>query len=939
MKLSEHTFGGRAVLRHVSQLATAAGMLTMSAVMLAQSATSGLKGTTADAFGGMIGRATVTAKNDTTGKTYNAVADAVGHFSLADLPAGSYTVQATAPGFAVATQKVVIGPDQPATAALTLTVSGTSDSVTVEANSTGSVAAALAPMDALLGETSARTEISAAFINNFTSPIADYGEIVQMVPSTFTLSSDGIGLGQSKTYFRGFPDGDYDIDFDGIPFYDTNTPTHHSWAFFPSMFIGGVDFDRSPGTASTIGPAPFGGSIHLLSKDLSPLQNVRATFSGGSFNTYLYDAQYDSGAFGPGKKFNTTIDVHHMQSHGWQSLNNQQQDGGDIKFEYRLSPKTILTGYSGVLQVNANTPNFSATRCQMYGVSATNTYSCTVSATSTTLLPYTGAGINFLLTNNSDPLLYLDTKYNSYKVPTDFEYVGVHKEFAHNIVLDIKPYTYNYDNGEPYANATTITELPASSFKEPGYPNGTHLGLPVAPCNIPVTKKGVTALPCAVDKYNSYRKYGETSTLSQVSKFGIFRAGMWYEWAKTNRHQYPTDPLNGFKDQALPNFAEKFVTNSYQPFAEYEFHPTSRLSITPGVKFSYYTVGTQQFADDGKTIGCLVANCANANPSAFISNGGSYFATLPSVAGNYRVNNGWSVYAQFAQGSIVPPSNVFDFNQGTSGSAIAVKTLPNQQKNTTYETGTILKLKNVTFDADYFHVHFDNGYSSVTTQASGGEPVFFATPPSVTQGLEGEANIYMTHGLSLYLNASYDRAVYSGGSLAATCTGTSTAAVAACNAAGTLNVNTPSGLDVQQTPSDIETEAILYQKGSWDAAFFNKRIGTYYIDSPNGYHDAYTVNPFSLDNLYVNYTIHSGGRFNNTKFRIDFTNIFNDNSINGITLANSSTAQTFTASNGAVFNNPFLATGQTPIAGGDNVAVNAGRSIMLTVTFGTSMKR
>ena len=134
---------------------------------------------------------------------------------------------------------------------------------------------------------------------------------------------NGVGLGQSKTYFRGFPDGDYDIDFDGIPFYDTNTPTHHSWAFFPAQFLGGVDFDRSPGTASTIGPTPFGGSIHLLSRDLR-LSRTSAPPSPAARSTLTSMTRSTTpAAFGPGHKFNLTIDVHHMQSHGYQTLNNQ----------------------------------------------------------------------------------------------------------------------------------------------------------------------------------------------------------------------------------------------------------------------------------------------------------------------------------------------------------------------------------------------------------------------------------------------------------------------------------------------------------------------------------------------------------------------------------------------------------------------------------------
>ena len=867
-----------------------------------------LQGTVTDPKGGMIPKAAVTVRNTVTGSTKSTTTDAAGHFAVAGLPAGTYTVTVEAHGFSTVIEKAVPLGMSGADIAVTLQVGQATEAVTVEADATHSIAAALAPMDALLSETSARTEITATMIHNFMSPVADYGEAVEMAPGTFTTNSNGVGLGQSSTYFRGFPDGDFDIDFDGIPFYDTNTPTHHSWAFFPTQFLGGIDFDRSPGTASTIGPTPFGGSIHLLSKDFSPVQNVRATVSGGSFNTYLYDVEYDSSSFGPAHRFNMNVDIHHLQSHGYQTENNQTRNAGDIQLQYKVSDKTVLTGFSGVIWLDANTPNFSATRCQMYGTGSG--YSCFISGT--TLYPETGAGINFLNTNNSNPLLYLDAQYNSYHVPTDFEYVGLHSELGKGFILDFKPYTYNYDNSEKYANATTITNATTIAGAK------TYLGLPIAPCNVEKVKSGIGAYPCAVDKYNSYRKYGETSQLSQVSKFGILRAGMWYEWAKTNRHQYPSDPLDGYIDSPFPNFAEKFNTDSYQPFAEYELHVGPKLTFTPGVKFAYYTIETQQFADNGKKIGPL-----NGNPSDFITNGGSYFATLPSASLNYRLKSNWSAYVQAAQGSIVPPSGVFDFNQGATG--VAVATLPKQQKNTTYQTGTVFKLHHVTFDADYYHIHFDNSYSSVPDAT--GEPVFFVQPSSVTQGVEGESNIYVTHGLSVYLNASYDNATYKG-TLAATCVAGSTG----CSASTPqLNATAPSGLHVQQTPSDVETEGVTYQNNAWDIGLFNKRVGTEFQDN-GAYHNQYTVDPFTLTNANVNYTVRTG-RFANTKFAMSFNNLFDEHTITSVQLAGSPVSQTL-ASNGITYTDPFRTDGPTPINGQDAVSILPGRSVMVSVTFG-----
>ena len=893
-------------------------LLLLSATLMFAQSTAPLQGTVADAKGGMIPRASVTVRNEATNRTATVTADATGHFSVSLVP-GTYDVSATASGFGIITRNGVQLTDQPVEVALTLQVGTATSDITVDADATHSIAAALAPMDAKLNETSPRTEITSAMIQNFMSPVADFGEAVEMAPGTFTVNGNGVGLGQSATYFRGFPDGDYDIDFDGIPFYDTNTPTHHSWAFFPSQFLGGIDFDRSPGTASTIGPTPFGGSIHLLSKPYDPIQDIRGEFSGGSFHTYLYDGEYDSGDFGPGKKFNFMIDVHHLQSNGYQTYNFQTRNGGDIQFVYKFSPHTTITGYSAVIWLDANTPNFAATRCQMYGVSPTNAYSCLAGKSTTVLLPDTGAGLKFLNTNNSDPELYLDYQYNYYHVPTDFEYVGVHSELSHGFTFDIKPYTYDYDNSEKYTNAVPITDNPALA------------GTTYAPLQATVVlcNSGLI-LPCGVDKYNSYRKYGETSQITQTSKLGVLRAGFWYEWANTDRHQYPADPLNHWQDAVLPNFAETYVTDSYQPFAEYQWHITPKLFFTPGVKFAYYTIGTKQFADNGGKIGPLAPSTTGANPAAFIANGGSYFATLPSGDINYRINDNWSAYVQAAQGSIVPPSAVFDFSQGTTGQAIPPAVLPKQQKNTTYQAGTVFKLKHVTFDGDYFHIHFDNSYSSFTPLNTG-EPVYYLQPSSVTQGVEGESNIYFAYGLSLYLNASYDKALYEG-TQAVSCSG----AAPACSASTPqVSVTVPNNLWVANTPSDVETEGLTYQHKAWDAGLFNKRVGMMYQDQKS-YHNQVIIPPFTLTNAFVNYTIRTGGRFDNTKLRLSINNLFDEHNMTPTYTPGGKAVPLSIAANSTTYTDPFNTKGLTPVTGADAISVLPGRSIMLSVIFGFS---
>jgi len=924
----------------------------------AQTASAKLEGTIYDAQGGTVPNATVTATNIATGekKTVNAKDD--GSYSIDGLAAGTYTLEAVGNGFAKNSKSgITLADGQTQQVTLALEVGAVVQEVTVNAG-VDSVAVRSAPSGGFLEERSAQSLISSTYIQNFVSPVADYGELVQIVPGAFTTSTNGIGLGQSKTYFRGFPDGDYNIDYDGIPFYDTNTPTHHSWSFFPVQWIGGVDFDRSPGSASTIGPTPFGGSIHYLSMPLTSERDFRFTTSYGTWNTKLFDGAFNSGnfgLFGSPAKSSLYVDVHHFSSDGYQTFNYNLRSAGSLLYQYSFSPKTILTGFSGVVHLDSNGPNISSSRCMLYGSQPAYASNCTYSlfvngSTTATAFnrPYTGAGIKFLLTNNADPASWFDYQYNKYQVYTDVEYVGLKHEFGKGWYMDFKGYTLNYDNGELYSNATAITDdtlaqaasLPGvvmASSKSGGTAVPYYDGVAVAPCNMFVVKKGVSAIPCGIDKYNSYRKYGETLLVTKTSGLGVFRTGMWYEWAKTNRHQYPSDPANGWADQALPKFNEQFWTNSYQPYAEYEFHVTSKFNVTPGVKFAAYGINVLHHADDGSTVGELTCTSTTAACPATIFNKGSFTAWLPSLDFNYRLMSNWSVYAQGATGSVVPPSAVYDYNQTAASASAAVpqlQTAPKQQRSTTYQVGTVYKANKFTFDTDMYRVRFQNSYSSTVDNIPGdvdlGDTIFYLQPSSITEGIEFEGTVVLVPGLSLYLNGTADNAYYSG-SLNANTTSTSQTAP--------VTEQAPGGLWIAQTPTDTEMEGLTYDKSGFDLGIFNKRVGDERIDNGQ-YHNQGIIPEFSSLGTYFNYTIRNRSIFDQTKIRLSATNLLDAHYVQSNTLAGSPSLIYLNgggACTSPTASNPcdaFRTNGPTLINGQDTPGLMAGRSFSISVTFG-----
>ncbi|WP_235219003.1 TonB-dependent receptor plug domain-containing protein [Sphingobium sp. C100] len=96
---------------------------------------------------------------------------------------------------------------------------------------------------------------------------ADFNQIALISPSVSNFGgANGSGLSESKAQIRGFQDAEYNITYDGVPFGDTNDPSHHSNTFFPSNTIETLVVDRGPGNASNLGIATFGGSMNLFSR-------------------------------------------------------------------------------------------------------------------------------------------------------------------------------------------------------------------------------------------------------------------------------------------------------------------------------------------------------------------------------------------------------------------------------------------------------------------------------------------------------------------------------------------------------------------------------------------------------------------------------------------------------------------------------------------------
>ena len=561
-------------------------------------------------------------------------------------------------------------------------------------------AADLAPSKSSLQTTQPQSIINRQFIEDAVAQTTDLFAIALISPSTSGYGKNGPGLAESKTVLRGFQDGEFNVTFDGIPFGDTNNPTHHTTAYFPSSTIGSVVVDRGPGNAGQLGQATFGGSINLFSMPLVDDFSGSQSMTVGSFNTYNFVTTGQTGTIQALNGARVMASLQEQDSSGYLTNSGFRSGNQTLKFQVPVTDNVRLT---------------------FFGTHNTDRY-YQADSDGATLTQVAAFGKHFALSN--DPLSPSYYQYNVTHKETDFEYIRLQADLAEGFYIDNNAYSYFYQND-------TLSALDVTGAT----PNGTKAG-PAGNKNVP-----------GYSKNNEYRVWGDIFRVGKKFSFGELRTGIWWETASTKRYRLDYDFTLAPPGSAvmIPDPREKTAPlniaylqhsnwDQYQPFADFEWHPLNGLTVTPGVKYVNFKRSTNALVQQSSRV-----------PA---SNEGTFEKTLPYATVNYLMQENWSAYFQYAKGFLVPELSVFQVVKPN------VKALA-PQTSTNYQVGTVFNAEHFSFDGDLYYIDFNN---KVTSSVVAGETVFSNIGGAVYKGIEAQGTYAPMEGLAVFLNGSLNSA-------------------------------------------------------------------------------------------------------------------------------------------------------------------------------------
>ena len=734
---------------------------------------------------------------------------------------------------------------------------------------TGSRAAESAPITASLTTTQPQSAVSRDYIDNATAT-SDFNELIALTPGvSISGAGNGYGLGETKATIRGFQDGEYNVTYDSIPFADTNNPTHHSTSFFPSNTIETVVVDRGPGNASQLGQASFGGNINMYSRGVKDQMGGQVEAILGNWNTFVARAELQSGTIDSLGGTRIVLTGQYLRSDGalsYSPVGSKNLYGKAVIPIGSANTLTVMSTWnrnyyyqSDVLKgatcgsATKGIAGFSNAALGADGKALTQLSGENCAASSNVGL----YGRNYGLGN--DPTQQDYWKYNRTDKTTDFSYLRLQSDLGSGFSMDNRAYMYGYTNNTWSGNTGNVVTgfsgagTPASPYKAVAGPATDILGY---------------------SKMNKYRVFGYIGQLNYDFSMGKIRAGGWYEYAVTDRHNIDFDLTTGqpsynekfnngngtSAQNALPPISQANLSyvqhskwNQYQLFAEFEFRPIASLSITPGVKYVHFN----------RSIDAAV----NQKSRLPLDTSATWTKTLPFLTINWQAMTNWSFYGQYAQGMYVPDLSSFYSSSGQLATALdSLK----PQTTTNYQIGTVWHGNKLSIDADAYIINVNNKIGTCTTV--GCDTTLLVNIGQVRyKGVEGQVSYMPVTGLTLFANGSYNYA---------------------------RSVTT--GAQIAKAPFTTAAAGFIYRNGGFRLSFNQKYTGPQYATEFSGNPDLrlYRIKPYSIGDFAISQEI---GK--NLRLGVTVNNVFNSRAVTAI--ANSSSSAPIVTVNGTSYQNGY----------------------------------
>ena len=576
----------------------------------------------------------------------------------------------------------------------------------------------IAPVTASLKETQPASIVSRSFIEDSLPASADFNDIALISPSVSNAGGEnGVGLNESKTTIRGFQDGEYNITYDGVPFGDTNGPTHHSNTFFPSNTIETVVVDRGPGNASQLGESTYGGNLNLFSRETRADPSAEFKAAYGSFNTYLLRGLLQSGAIDKLNGTEAILSAQYIKTDGRLSLSGYNQKNIFGKVVIPLASNVHLTLLSTYNENHFFQPDKN-------GV---------------TLAQQALYGKYYNL--NNDPTSQSYYRYNVTTKKTDFEIAKLDAEIAPGTTFINTAYTFYYDNETLSGSAATT--LPT------GVLSTTNANTTVTLADGTKT----TGVP-GYTKTNKYRVWGDIPKARIDFGFGALTAGIWIERADTFRQQTDvnlltggfnyvekkvTNPTTGAPTPAYVKFNQNSGFNHTEEFAELELRPLPGLTITPGFKHVDFNIEINATYNQTTRYAQTISQ--------------TYTKDLPFATINYAVSPRLSVYGQYAQGMAVPILGDLYVNNPSLSSI-------QPQTSTNYQAGAVYHGERLSLDADVYIININNKIQQETVidDTNTAQTAYFNAGRVLYKGVEGQVTYALPAGFAVFANGSINYA-------------------------------------------------------------------------------------------------------------------------------------------------------------------------------------